>query len=153
MAPADAAVTGLGKGTVDLFFSIAVFEHVPVAGVQAILREARRVLKPGGLTCHHIGLHDHFANFDSSISVLNFLKFGDTAWKMLGQNKIQYHNRLRASDFERLFAECGFTIISADRKVAPMPEMRVAPRFSSYAREDLATYCLTVCARKSSVDA
>jgi len=148
-APADAGATGLENETIDLFFSIAVLEHVPLAGIRAIFREAHRVLKPAGLTYHHIGLHDHFANFDSTISVLNFLKFGDRTWNILGQNKIQYHNRLRASDFDRLLAEFGFAILSAERKVSALPNMRVAGRFSSYSPEDLGTYSLTVCGRKS----
>jgi len=107
--------------------------------VKAILLEAHRVLKLGGLTYHHIGLHDHSANSDSSISVLNLVRFGDTTWKILGQNKIQYRTRLRASDLESLFVDCGFTIVFVDRKTAPLYDLRAAPRFAAYRPEDLAS--------------
>lgn len=115
-APADAARSGLPDESLDLYFSVAVFEHVPVAAIKAMLREAHRTLRPGGLTYHVIGLFDHYTTMDPSITRVNFLKYSDFAWRIIGQNRIYFHNRLRESEFLLLFREAASKSWIADRK-------------------------------------
>lgn len=153
-APADAASTGLASSTLDLFFSVAVLEHVSEKAIRAILQEAIRTLKPGGLSYHHIGLHDHYADFDPHITYVNFLKYGDFTWKVLGQNRIQFHNRLRCSDFLSIFQETGFEVLEYSSKVddaslEALSRMRLSKRFRAYQDSDLATYTMTICCRKA----
>lgn len=59
-APADASRSGLPDGSLDFYFSVAVFEHVSVSAIKSMLREAYRTLRPGGLTYHVIGMFDRY---------------------------------------------------------------------------------------------
>ena len=152
-APGDAAQTGFPPGSFDLYFSVNVFEHIPESAIKAMLGEAHRILRKGGLTYHHIGLHDHSANIDPGVTYVNFLKYNDLTWKVLGQNRVQYHNRLRYSDFLRIFQEESFEVLHCQSKVdesslRALETMRVAKRFKDYEKRDLATYTMTICARK-----
>ncbi len=153
-APGDAARTDLLSDSLDLHFSIAVLEHVSEASVRLILEEARRTLKPHGLSYHHIGLHDHYTDFDPTITRVNFLRYGDFTWRILGQNKIQFHNRLRRSEFVRMFQDAGFEILQCESEVDPaslqaLETMRLNKRYRTFDKGDLATYVMTICARRA----
>lgn len=152
-APGDAARSGISSESLDLYFSIAVFEHVPIDAIKAMLREAYRTLRPGGLTYHLIGLFDHYTTMDPTITRVNFLKYSDLTWRIIGQNKIQFHNRLRASEFIRLFEEARFEIVEQqsevdERSLKALGSMRLSPKFRQFEPSDLATYTTTICARK-----
>jgi SAM-dependent methyltransferase len=144
MAPADARQLPLADSAFDLHFSYAVFEHVPPAEIRAILKEARRVLRPGGLVLHSIDLSDHFAYGDESITKINFLQFNDREWNRWAGNQYMYHNRLRAADVFRLFEECGLRVT---RKAQTLDERSLCElkrgfpldsQFAGIAPEDLA---------------
>jgi SAM-dependent methyltransferase len=144
MAPADARQLPLDSSTFDLHFSYAVFEHVPPADIRAILKEAKRVLSPGGLVLHSIDLSDHFAYSDESITKINFLQFDDREWNRWAGNQYMYHNRLRAADVFRLFEECG---VRVTRKAQTLDERSLCElkrgfpldsQFADIAPEDLA---------------
>jgi SAM-dependent methyltransferase len=64
MAPGDASATNEAPGSTDLYFSYAVLEHVPVGVVEDMVKESRRILRPGGCFYAYIGLHDHYAGFE-----------------------------------------------------------------------------------------
>jgi SAM-dependent methyltransferase len=110
-APADATRSGLPAGSIDLHLSYTVLQHIPYAVLIDLLREAGRVLAPGGLACHHIDLSDQFARADASISRAHFLRYSDAEWAPYGANQFAYHNRLRAADYERLYREAGHEIV------------------------------------------
>lgn len=153
-APGDAADTGISASSVDLYFSIAVLEHVSKVNVERVVREAHRVLKRGGLSYHHIGLHDHLAETDSAATKINFLRFNDFTWRILGQNRIQFHNRLRQSEFLKIFKEAGFEILLCESEVDEMslkalPSMTLNKRYQTFDPVDLATYAMTICVRKA----
>ncbi len=153
-APGDAANSGLPANSVDLYFSIAVLEHVSKADAERMIAESGRVLKAGGLSYHHIGLHDHLAEMDPTATLVNFLKFSDFTWKILGQNKIQFHNRLRQSEFVKMFEAGGFEILLCEsevdeRSLKALPSMGLNERYRTFDPVDLATYEMTICARKN----
>jgi hypothetical protein len=116
-APADAGATGLPDGSVDLHISVNVFEHVTVAALQSILREAQRVLGERGMALHHVDPSDHFAHADSSLLPISFLRFDEQQWRHLAGNRFGFHNRLRDNDFRRLFEEAGLEMIEAESTV------------------------------------
>lgn len=142
-APADAAASGLPAGSVDVFFSNKVLEHVPQKALPAICGEAFRVLKPGGYFYNFIGMIDHYAYFDRSLSWVNCLRYPDWAWKLLAQNRISYQNRLRHRDYLDLMKEGGFRILESKTLIRPqdvqaLENMPLCPRFRGRDREDLA---------------
>lgn len=113
-APADAAHLDLPDGSVDYHVSYTVLEHIHPATLSAILREGKRVLKPGGLLVHCIDFSDHFSHSDSSISSVNFLQFSDREWSRLGGNRFMYHNRLRVDEFRDLLEQAGLDVIGME---------------------------------------
>jgi len=152
-APGDARQTGIVANTVDLVYSNSVFEHVPSQAILEILRESRRILKPGGLALHNIGCNDHYAFFDRSISFVNFLRFTEAEWRFWN-NSIQYQNRLRAPQFLSLASEAGLKVIYQRTHVRPgcrealKNGLTVAPEFQEFSPEDLATTTLDFISQK-----
>jgi Methyltransferase domain len=110
-APADATSTQLADKSVDLQFSYTVFEHIPEKILSGILRESSRLLSDEGTACHHVDLSDHFAHEDKSITFINFLRFEDREWSHYNDNDFAYHNRLRRTDYDRIYAAAEHDVI------------------------------------------
>lgn len=128
-APADATRTGLPAASVDLHLSHTVLQHIRYDTLIELLREASRVLAPGGLACHHMDLSDQFAQADASISRAHFLRYSDAEWAALADNPFAYHNRLRAADYERLYAEAGHEILGVQTRVDERSFREIASGF------------------------
>lgn len=153
-APHDARATGLPGDSVDLYFSQAVLEHVPEPVIAGLLRESHRVLKPGGLCYHYVQPTMHATWVDPGSTGIDYLTCSDRTWRLLYDNGIAHENRLRAPCYVQLVREAGFAIEgtwhTVDAKaLASLAHKRVAPRFQSYTREELATDYLWILARKS----
>jgi len=143
VAPGDAAATGLPAKSVDIYYSHAVLEHVSPETLRAIIREARRVLRPTGVFYSLIGLHDHYNGFDRSISKVNFLKYPEWLWAFFVKNSISYHNRLREVDFIDAIREEGGEIAALHSVTDPedlrrIRQMKLAEQFKRYTPEELA---------------
>jgi len=124
---------------VDCSCSNEVLEHVPRVELGAALRGLRRATRTGGLAIHRIDYSDHYARSDKRISRLNFLKFADEQWSKYNSG-MQHVNRLRHSDYVRLFRQAGFTVIDESFVPGDVPDdirTSLAPQFVSYAPEDL----------------
>ena len=154
-APADATALDLPHGSVDYHYSSNVFEHVSPEIMRGILREARRVLAPGGLFLHRMDLSDHFSHTDSSISAVNFLRFDEREWGRLSGNRYMYHNRMRAYEYYGLFREEGAVILDADELVDELAADILADgfpldgRFGGHTPHELAVIYLTITGRFS----
>lgn len=141
-APGDAAATGLPDGSVDWTCSTATLEHIPLPAIESILTEGRRILKPGGKSSMIIDYHDHYSSTDKTITPYNFYKYSETEWKRYN-SKMHYVNRLRHSDFLRLFERLGYEVKEC-RTITPsnakelLSDIRPAEDFSKYDFEDLA---------------
>lgn len=109
-APFDARNSSLKRRSVDYHISNTVFEHIPKVVLVEILKEARRIINTSGMAIHRIDYTDHFSHSDSTISPLNFLKFDDSSWARLADNRFMYMNRMRHQDYIQLFEEAGFNI-------------------------------------------
>ncbi len=153
-APADAAKTGLAGASVDVVFSNSVLEHVPGPVIEDCLREAHRIIKPGGIVFHSVNCGDHYAYVDRSISQLHYLKYSETAWKKWN-NAFLYQNRLRAEDFTRMAKKAGFAIeIDTSRphptRLKQLDAIEVHPWFSErYSRDQLAITSIDFVGRKA----
>jgi SAM-dependent methyltransferase len=118
-APCDARATHLGPQSVDFITSTNTLEHIPPADIGAILCECHRILKQDGLMSFQIDYMDHYAYFDPTISVYNFLRFDERTWRRYNSS-LQYQNRLRHSEYLALLGAAGFTILEAD--LAPVTD-------------------------------
>jgi len=144
-APGDATNTGLQNNTIDLVYSHAVLEHVPVEVIYSLTNESKRILKKEGLCYHLIGLHDHYAGVDKKISKVNFLKYPEWLWKFWVCNKFSYHNRMREKQFLDIFKECGADILWLDNKIDSqdielLKHMRIDKSFDGLSLYELAVY-------------
>ena len=137
----DARDTGLRSGSVDLFVSNNTLEHVPGPVIAGIFGEFARLASPDALMSHYIDMADHYASFDRSITVYNFLRFSDSAWRLFN-NDLQYQNRLRVTDFRRLHAANGWRVVDEDNTADAEAFRRVplASRFRGYPAEDCMVY-------------
>jgi len=148
-APADARATDFGGDTIDCAVSVETLEHIPADDIFEILKETRRILRPGGVALMQIDYGDHFKGFDTSISSFNFLTYSDDDWRPF-QSRFQYVNRLRHSEYVGLFERAGFEIVLADVDRKPVETAimaRLAPRFREFAPEDLFTLGALIVAR------
>ena len=98
----DVRKSGLASASIDFICSNNTFEHVHNEVLPGILAEFQRVLKPAGISSHFIDMSDHFAHFDTSISVYNFLQFSERQWRRI-DNNIQPQNRLRLLDYQAIY--------------------------------------------------
>ena len=101
LSPVPAEDIDLPDNSVDVVFSIAVFEHL--SNPSAVLENTFRILKPGGWCFHAIDLRDHrdFAR------PLEFLKLNDSAYR---QACPAGENRWRASDFLHACTAVGWDV-------------------------------------------
>jgi len=136
----DARKLPLGDDQVDFICSNNTFEHIPGEILKDILLEFKRVLYPTGVMSHFIDMSDHFAHFDSHITIYNFLKFSSRTWGIL-DNSIQPQNRMRYRDYLEMYQEIGFPVNREEiRKgnIEDLNRIKVHPEFSGYSQEELA---------------
>jgi len=136
----DVRDSGLDPDSVDLFVSNNTLEHIPPGSLAEIMSEFRRLAAPGAVMDHFIDMSDHYAHFDRTISEFNYLRYSDRRWRPFN-NRLQYQNRLRISDYRRIVEEAGFRVVAEDPERGPaevLEQITLAPRFRGYPREELA---------------
>lgn len=147
----DARHTTFANGQFDLINSNNTFEHIPESILLDILKEFKRVLNDDGLMSHAIDLSDHFAHLDKSITVYNFLQFTESQWSRI-DNSIQPQNRLRITDYRRLFARAGFQVLvelSASGSVEKLRTIEPAEQYKEYSEADMAVTHSLMIAKKA----
>jgi len=144
VAPAEPSRLPLPSQSVDFLFSHVVLQNVPPDSILRLLAEARRVLVPGGLLVHFIDLTDMFSH-DASVPAIHFLQFESRRWERMTGNRFMYQNRLRASDYHRLFDAAGMRVLrsrqTADERSLDLlrtGRFRVTPELADRPLEDLA---------------
>lgn len=154
LAPLDAGNTSLSAESYDFISNTSTLEHVPESDILKILVECHRLLKPGGIASSVIDMQDHYSYFDTNISCYNFLKFSDNLWRVI-DNSLQFQNRLRYSDYIKLFEQSGLEIIAQDVNRPTSTELKILRNLSlsskfqgKYALEDLGIKVAKVVTRK-----
>ncbi len=134
----DICSTSLEPGSMDLITSNNTFEHIPPEDLEAILRAFVRLTRSDGVGSHLTDLADHYAGFDRSITVYNFLRYSDGEWQKFN-NRLQYQNRLRWSEYRSIIAESGWTLIdeSVERDPGALATVDVHERFERFDDQDL----------------
>lgn len=139
VAVRDARHTGLKSQDVDLVFSSGVLEYIPVPILREMLQECRRIATPHSVMVHRLNLVDQFAYFDRSLSPFHHLKYTEQQWRWRSSPLI-WQNRIRISDYRKLFAEAGFIVKSEENTsgtLAELQRVKLAPQFQNYATDDL----------------
>ncbi len=131
----DARSLSLPDHSIDLINSNNTFEHIYPDILIPILAEFKRIAKQeGGVLSHFIDLSDHFAHFDHSITIYNFLRFSDRQWKRI-DNSVQPQNRMRIYDYRQIYSDLSipFTVESfRPGNPEQLALIRLAKRFRDY---------------------
>jgi Methyltransferase domain len=137
----DARCLALPDGSIDLIATTNTLEHIPYETLKSILKECYRLCHQDSVVSMKIDYSDHYSHSDKSLSPYNFLTFSDRAWSKFN-SAIHYQNRLRHSDYKKLFLEVGFQIVSEQTKKTENAEENLSKltldsRFQNYAPDDL----------------
>jgi cyclopropane fatty-acyl-phospholipid synthase-like methyltransferase len=132
----------------DLIFSFDVLEHVNREDVLPLLRNTTRLLRPGGVQLHLIGIADHLTNYDSGMSWKNYIRYSDRAWKAFFENDVQYINRIQRSEWLAMFRTCGLRVLEESRMTCDVSRLKPSVDFSRFDRTDLECVVLTVALQK-----
>lgn len=144
----DARKLSLPNNSIDLINSNNTFEHIYPELLIPILEEFKRVVKKQqGIMSHAIDMSDHFAHFDKTISIYNFLRFSATQWRWI-DNSIQPQNRLRFSAYQKIFSDLAIAISEQSFRQGNIDEVKQMPLampFASMSAEDVAiSHCYFV---------
>jgi len=136
----DARKLPFDDGYFDFICSNNTFEHIPADILKGILSSFWRLLHPQGLMSHFIDLSDHFAHFDQSITIYNFLQFSQKTWDRI-DNSIQPQNRLRWRDYVEMYQSIGVPIdLEATRPGDQnlLKTVHLHPEYAGYTAQELA---------------
>lgn len=132
--------TSLQNSTFEFICSNNTFEHVYADVLKKILLKFKELIMPGGTMSHFIDMSDHFAHFDKSITIYNFLKYSKAQWSRM-DNDIQPQNRLRWIDYKKMYASLDIPISSEEFRPGDMEQLSsilVHEEYKSYSQEALA---------------
>lgn len=139
LAPADARNTGLPAASVDFICSTNTLEHIPQDDIRRILAECARIARPGAIWSHAVDYMDHYSYADPSISQFNFYRYTAKQWRWLNPPN-HFQNRLRHTDYDRLFAEQPLATIDVRPGLADAVQVELAAEFRHYEPADLLTH-------------
>ena len=141
VAPGDVRATGLPDGSVGFICSTSTLEHIPAADIVLIVDECVRIAARGAVLSQVIDYTDHYRYSDAAISMFNFYRFGELAWRWWSPAN-HYQNRLRHSDFEKIFARPELSALEVQPRLAEPEQIAAVPlaaRFRNCSRADLLT--------------
>jgi hypothetical protein len=92
------------------FFSKATLQHVPKSVITEIHKNLIQQF-PSHTIYHLVNCNDHRQHTDKSLSKYEFLKYDEGSWKKRHAN-FDFHNRMRAAEYETLFTDLGYQIIN-----------------------------------------
>lgn len=143
----DSGIPRMSSGSVDMIYSQDVLEHVNRDSFTSSIQAWKRILKPSGRFLALVGLDDHLAHYDSSKSMKEYLYHSDLLWKYLLCNRLQYINRLTATEIIDLFQRNGFEIENFELERCRVDLGAVHPCYKWQTQEDLEATCLKLYAR------
>jgi hypothetical protein len=136
----DARDTALPAQFVDYIISDNVYEHLNPLVLKFIIKEFKRILAPKGMMSHFVDLSDHFARFDKSITIYNFLKYNEKQWQKI-DNSIESQNRLRGKDYEQMYNDLDIAYTSELMEMGSLETLSMVKTnemFADYLPQELA---------------
>lgn len=93
----------------DLIVSFDVLEHVKQPDM--VIKEIKRILKPGGFCIHRILTRDHRSfNVVNGYTPISYLYYSEEEWEHINSNKF-YQNRVLPFEWKNKFVENGFDLL------------------------------------------
>jgi SAM-dependent methyltransferase len=139
----------LEKDSIDLIYSGGALEHYRPPLLEAWLREACRVLKPGGFMGVILDHRDHLYHFDKRLPFLYYYGMSDGPYSFMRGNALLYHNRLLPGHLMEMIAAAGLEKARLLRKSIQLDRWyedgdRMEGEFG-IARSKLAESCKAAC--------
>lgn len=150
----NASDTGFKDLSFNYVHSTVTLEHIPKNDILPILQECYRVLKAGGIISCIIDLQDHYHYADDSISPFDFYQYSWQEWNKKYNNKLQYQNRLLASEYYTMFAQAGFAPIqmqvtkASDAQIDELKNLNLHPDFATKPIDELSNLFCHIWAEK-----
>ena len=142
-APCDARATGFPADSIYFISSTNTLEHIAPVDIRAILLECHKLLRNDGVMSFRVDYQDHYAYFDSGISVYNFLRYSSKQWRFY-KPRLHYQNRLRHKDYLRMVKETGFSVLEErrydgnEKDYETLERLPLDPQFRHYSFLELA---------------
>lgn len=141
----DARKLNFEDDSIDFVNSNNTFEHIYPSILIPILAEFKRVVKKEtGVMSHAIDMSDHFAHFDKSINIYNFLRFSEKQWAWI-DNSIQPQSRLRFKDYKEIYKNLGIPVSEESFRKGNQEELKMIPLADLYlkntAEENAISHC------------
>jgi hypothetical protein len=141
----DARKLSLPVNSIDLINSNNTFEHIAPKILIPILKEFRRIVKKEkGVMSHFIDMSDHFAHFDKSINIYNFLQFSNRQWNWI-DNSIQPQSRLRIYDYKNIYEELQIPITELTFREGSITELKSIKLDHSFSNKSLEEIAISHC--------
>ncbi len=141
----DARKLSLPDNSIDLVNSNNTFEHIYPKILIPILKEFKRVVsKSHGVQSHFIDMSDHFAHFDTSINIYNFLQFSESQWRLI-DNSIQPQSRLRIDDYKKIYADLEIPIDLENFREGRLGELKTIKLSEPYSSKSLEMNAISHC--------
>ncbi len=135
--------------SIDMIYSIDVLEHVYRDDFISLLHIYKNILRPSGRFVASVGLDDHTAHYDRKKSMKEYLYHSNMIWDYLLSNRLQYINRLTASEMVGLFQKNGFEVENFEVERCEIDLAAVHPYYTWQTRDDMEATCLRLYARAS----
>jgi SAM-dependent methyltransferase len=143
----DGTLLPFASGQFDCIWSYTAFEHLRYP--ETTVTECFRLLRPGGCMVAHIDLGDHTyygRQPPPPLHIFHCLRYPTWLWRLMKWNRSSYVNRLRKSEWKRLFEATGF-VARAEASAVSWEIVRALPSLHylhKYNEDDAVTQVLTV---------
>ena len=132
----------------DLVVSGGVLEHIEDHIVTPLVNDSFRVLKPGGWALHNIDMSDHLSYYDPTMHEKHYLGCEEWLWKLLGENKVQYINRLQRGEWIDRFRTAQFEVVAESGVRCNLNGLKPVGKFQDMSLDELGYTHLTLLLRK-----
>jgi hypothetical protein len=132
-----------------LAISAGVMEHISEATAGQFVSNMASLLVAGGVGIHSINIRDHLSQYDPSASPKQYLTYSERRWRLWYENSVQYINRIQRSDWLRMFADAGFSLLEEASSYADLTTLRIHPRYRGLSRKDIDCTSLVLIVRKT----